>query len=137
MSLLPSVLLAASCVACRCTLARCPTCRDSPELGRMLSQLQLGGKQVFLLTNSLYDYTDTVMTFLLGAEWIDYFDLVICGARKPGFLLDPYLPLFQVGTGNQAAVARFFRLREVAPCVQRPSGLDSRPPHGQRDWTHK
>jgi len=62
----------------------------------MLSQLQLGGKQVFLLTNSLYDYTDTVMTFLLGAEWIDYFDLVICGARKPGFLLDPYLPLFQV-----------------------------------------
>ena len=35
-------------------------------------------------------------TFLLGDQWLDYFDLVISGARKPGFLLDPYLPLFQV-----------------------------------------
>jgi HAD superfamily 5'-nucleotidase-like hydrolase len=70
--------------------------RQSPELGQMLAQLKLGGKQVFLLTNSLYDYTDTVMRFLLGPHWLEYFDLVICGARKPGFLLDPYLPLFQV-----------------------------------------
>ena len=31
----------------------------------------------------------------LGASWLDYFDLVVCGARKPGFLLDPYLPIFQ------------------------------------------
>ena len=36
------------------------------------------------------------MSFLLGDQWMDYFELIICGARKPGFLLDPYLPLFQV-----------------------------------------
>jgi 5'-nucleotidase len=29
---------------------------------------------------------------------LDYFDLVIAGARKPAFLLDPYLPLFRVNT---------------------------------------
>jgi hypothetical protein len=34
----------------------------------------------------------------LGERWLDYFDLVICGARKPGFLLDPYLPIFRVRT---------------------------------------
>jgi len=70
--------------------------KRSPQLARMLAQLRLGGTQVFLLTNSLYDYTEVVCKFLLGDDWLQYFDLAICGARKPGFLLDPYLPLFQV-----------------------------------------
>lgn len=73
---------------------------ESPELAAMLSQLKLGGKQVFLLTNSLYDYTKVVLEFLLGPHWLNYFDLVICGARKPGFLLDPYLPIFRVNTAD-------------------------------------
>ena len=72
--------------------------KPSPDLPGMLQQLKQDGKQVFLLTNSLYDYTEVVCTFLLGADWLDYFDLVIVGARKPGFLLDPYLPLFQIRT---------------------------------------
>lgn len=53
-------------------------------------------RQVFVVTNSLFDYTDVVCRHLMGTNWLDYFDLVICGARKPGFLLDPYLPIFQV-----------------------------------------
>jgi len=69
---------------------------SSPKLSRMLTQLRRGGKQTFILTNSLYDYTDVVMRYLLGPEWASYFDIVICGGRKPGFLLDPYLPIFQV-----------------------------------------
>ena len=73
---------------------------ESPELAAMLSQLKLGGKQVFLLTNSLYDYTKVVLEFLLGPLWLNFFDLVICGARKPGFLLDPYLPIFRVNTAD-------------------------------------
>ena len=40
--------------------------------------------QVFILTNSLYDFTNVVMSFLLGDDWKDHLDLVICGARKPG-----------------------------------------------------
>ena len=76
----------------------------SPDLAPMLTQLRAGGKKVFLLTNSLFDYTQVVMEFLLGEEWLDYFDLVICGARKPGFLLDPYLPLFQVNTDDASLV---------------------------------
>ena len=34
----------------------------------MLEQFRLAGKKVFLLTNSYYDYTDTVMTFLLASH---------------------------------------------------------------------
>ena len=40
--------------------------KKSPDLADMLTQLRLGGKQVFLLTNSLFDYTKVVCTYLLG-----------------------------------------------------------------------
>ena len=36
-----------------------------PELGPALHKLRSGGKKLFLLTNSLWDYTDVVMSFLL------------------------------------------------------------------------
>jgi len=78
--------------------------KQSPDLADMLTQLRLGGKQVFLLTNSLFDYTKVVCTYLLGESWMDYFDIIICGARKPGFLLDPYLPLFQVQTDDASLI---------------------------------
>ncbi len=46
------------------------------------------GKKVFLLTNSLWDYTNTVMNHIYGnskredwtLEWLDLFDVVIVGA---------------------------------------------------------
>jgi len=34
---------------------------------------------VFILTNSLYDFTNVVMSYLLGEHWQDHLDLVICG----------------------------------------------------------
>jgi hypothetical protein len=62
-----------------------------------LQQLRQAGRKVFLLTNSLYDYTRVVMNFLQGRKaapqdtddaWMEYFDLVIVGGNKPAFLLD-------------------------------------------------
>lgn len=46
--------------------------------------------QVFLLTNSLWEYTHVVMNFLCGksrredrtTEWLDLFDVAIVGACK-------------------------------------------------------
>jgi HAD superfamily 5'-nucleotidase-like hydrolase len=38
-----------------------------PELGPALHKLRSGGKKLFLLTNSLWDYTDVVMSFLSTA----------------------------------------------------------------------
>ncbi|HYV46367.1 MAG TPA: HAD-IG family 5'-nucleotidase [Myxococcaceae bacterium] len=62
-----------------------------PELGPALHKLRSGGKKLFLLTNSLWDYTDVVMGYLLDGvvaeypSWRNYFDLVVTGASKPAF----------------------------------------------------
>eukprot|EP00283_Hemiselmis_rufescens_P003923 CAMPEP_0173435748 /NCGR_PEP_ID=MMETSP1357-20121228/15566_1 /TAXON_ID=77926 /ORGANISM="Hemiselmis rufescens, Strain PCC563" /LENGTH=560 /DNA_ID=CAMNT_0014400767 /DNA_START=257 /DNA_END=1939 /DNA_ORIENTATION=+ len=75
-----------------------------PGIVDMIKRLKLSGRKVFLLTNSLWDYTNVVMNHICGnsqadsrnLEWLDLFDLVIVGACKPGFLDDPQLSLFRV-----------------------------------------
>ncbi|MEZ4402636.1 MAG: HAD-IG family 5'-nucleotidase [Kofleriaceae bacterium] len=62
-----------------------------PELPETLHKLRSSGKKLFLLTNSLYDYTDAVMRFLLEdsplpyPSWRHYFDWVMVGGAKPAF----------------------------------------------------
>lgn len=74
-----------------------------PDTVPMLQRLKNAGKKVFLLTNSMYEYTDKVMDYLVhgGGEhqdmhWQDLFDVSIVGAKKPAFLLDSYMSLFHV-----------------------------------------
>jgi 5'-nucleotidase len=72
-----------------------------PELGPTLHRLRSGGKRLFLLTNSQWDYTQAVMAHLLDGlapeypTWRNYFDVVITGADKPRFFSDsnPFLEL--------------------------------------------
>ena len=72
----------------------------------MLNGLRRAGKKVFLLTNSLFDYTQVVMNYMYQyflrdqhltpetrkdikeGTWMDYFDVIIAGGNKPAFLLD-------------------------------------------------
>lgn len=71
------------------------------ELGSTLHKLRSGGKKLFLLTNSLWDYTNAVMQFMLDGclpeypSWRNYFDLVCCGSSKPAFFSEqrPFLEL--------------------------------------------
>jgi HAD superfamily 5'-nucleotidase-like hydrolase len=62
-----------------------------PELPDTLHRLRSSGKRLFLLTNSDFNYSNAVMTWLLGGanprypDWTAYFDLVITAARKPHF----------------------------------------------------
>ncbi|CAI0383056.1 unnamed protein product [Linum tenue] len=62
----------------------------------MLKMLRDSGRATFLVTNSLWDYTNIVMNFLCGGrtmhgsdpcnfEWLKYFDVVVTGSAKPGF----------------------------------------------------
>ncbi|OAY50732.1 5'-nucleotidase domain-containing protein 4 isoform X2 [Manihot esculenta] len=62
----------------------------------MLKMLRDSGRSTFLVTNSLWDYTNIVMNFLCGShmlygsrtsnfDWLKYFDVVITGSAKPGF----------------------------------------------------
>ncbi len=62
-----------------------------PELGPALHRLRSGGKKLFLLTNSLWGYTNAVMSYLLNGVlpeypgWRHYFDFIVTGALKPAF----------------------------------------------------
>lgn len=74
---------------------------QDPELGPTLHKLRSAGKRLFLLTNSLWDYTDVVMGYLLDGQvpeypsWRNYFDYVVTGAAKPAFFSEqrPFLEL--------------------------------------------
>ncbi|MBI4511050.1 MAG: HAD-IG family 5'-nucleotidase [Deltaproteobacteria bacterium] len=65
-----------------------------PDLPAALHKLRSSGKRLFLLTNSLWDYTDVVMRFLLDGKlaayptWRSYFDILIVGGAKPAFFTD-------------------------------------------------
>ena len=63
----------------------------------MLEGFKKAGKKVFLLTNSLWDYTQVVMNFLYNQctdpqernlDWTEHFDFIIVGGNKPKFLTD-------------------------------------------------
>src|SRR5512142_1442370 len=77
-----------------------------PELGPALHKLRSGGKKLFLLTNSLWDYTDAVMSFLLDGvlheypSWRNYFDAVVTGAAKPAFFSERR-PLWLLGPAGE------------------------------------
>ncbi len=79
-----------------------------PELGPALHRLRSGGKRLFLLTNSLADYTDAVMRHVLDGllpeypSWRNYFDAVVTGAQKPGFFSERR-PLLALGPDGQPA----------------------------------
>lgn len=65
-----------------------------PLLPDTLHKLRSSGKKLFLLTNSLWDYTHAVMQYLLDGErraypsWRNYFDYIVVGGGKPGFFND-------------------------------------------------
>lgn len=79
-----------------------------PELGPALHKLRSGGKKLFLLTNSLWDYTDAVMKYLLDGvvaeypSWRNYFDIVVTGASKPDFFsaANPFIEIDATAPGN-------------------------------------
>lgn len=62
----------------------------------VLSRIRESGAKVFILTNSDYNYTDRIMTYLFdfphGAkpeephrDWKTYFDIIVVDAQKPLF----------------------------------------------------
>jgi HAD superfamily 5'-nucleotidase-like hydrolase len=79
-----------------------------PELGGALHRLRSGGKKLFLLTNSMSDYTEAVMRHVLDGllpeypSWRNYFDAVITAAQKPGFFSERR-PLLLLGPEGQPA----------------------------------
>ena len=72
-----------------------------PALAETLHKFRSSGKRLFLLTNSAWDYTNPVMSYLLDGvlpaypSWRNYFDVVVVSAAKPLFFTqdNPFLEL--------------------------------------------
>ena len=62
-----------------------------PRTETMLTHLRENGKKVFLLTNSEWEYTASMMNTVLGRgedagdSWLELFDLVVVEAKKPNY----------------------------------------------------
>ncbi|XP_004444446.3 5'-nucleotidase domain-containing protein 3 isoform X2 [Drosophila pseudoobscura] len=65
----------------------------NPKLVKFFEKLQNAGKNLFLVTNSPFSFVNCGMTFLVGANWRDFFDVVIVQARKPKFFTDESRPI--------------------------------------------
>jgi HAD superfamily 5'-nucleotidase-like hydrolase len=70
----------------------------------LLRTLRASGRQTFLVTNSLWDYTNVVMNFLVGGlvgdaktlEWTRHFDVIITGSCKPRFFENEREPIYAI-----------------------------------------
>ncbi|MEO0492082.1 MAG: HAD-IG family 5'-nucleotidase [Actinomycetota bacterium] len=79
-----------------------------PELVRTLQDQRLAGKELLLITNSEWWYTQTMMSWCFDAQmpegqtWRDLFDLVIVSAAKPRFFAEqgPIYRLVDADTGH-------------------------------------
>lgn len=76
-----------------------------PHITETMERFKNSGKKLFLLTNSLWDYTNSVMNYVFGnddtknlsLDWTSYFDVIITGAAKPAFFTgNP--PIYEVDT---------------------------------------
>ncbi|GAX76350.1 hypothetical protein CEUSTIGMA_g3796.t1 [Chlamydomonas eustigma] len=74
-----------------------------PEMAQTLMDQRDSGKQLLLITNSDYEYTNQMMSFAYdrflpeGMKWRDLFDMVIVMARKPDFF-NYQMSLYEVVT---------------------------------------
>jgi HAD superfamily 5'-nucleotidase-like hydrolase len=82
---------------------------DSPSsssiyVKEFLQRLNKNGKNTFLITNSPYWFVNFGMQSLLGSDWTNLFDLIICNARKPDFFVSKTKPFrhFNIKTNSKS-----------------------------------
>ncbi|KAG2449454.1 hypothetical protein HYH02_005601 [Chlamydomonas schloesseri] len=106
------------------------------NLVHILETQRAAGRTLFLATNSLFDYTNVVMNFLLlgktgsqkTTDWLKYFDVVMVGCAKPSFF-QHRAPLFSVdvntgmlrNTDNGAPIIPIDE-QDMSPTLDMPGG---------------
>jgi 5'-nucleotidase len=76
-----------------------------PETPLALLDQKYAGKKLLLITNSEWAYTRSIMSYCFdrflpeGMTWRELFDVIVVGARKPGFFTSPN-PFFEVVTDD-------------------------------------
>ncbi|XP_064639084.1 5'-nucleotidase domain-containing protein 3-like isoform X2 [Lineus longissimus] len=58
----------------------------------LIKRLSAAKRKLFLITNSPFSFVDRGMSFIMGSEWTEYFDVIITSARKPKFFNESQRP---------------------------------------------
>ncbi|UJR16232.1 hypothetical protein I4U23_003142 [Adineta vaga] len=75
---------------------------ENPRLKPFLQRLHDANKQIFLITNSAYWYVNLGMSYLLGDNWQNFFDVIICQARKPSFFAEQKRPFREIDVSKKS-----------------------------------
>lgn len=75
--------------------------KSSDALKNWLTELRKH-KTVFLLTGSHVDFASFTSTYAFGKDWRNFFDMIVCYAKKPGFFTKDRPFLRAVGTTETA-----------------------------------
>ncbi|CAF2517704.1 unnamed protein product [Rotaria sp. Silwood2] len=75
---------------------------ENVRLKPFLQRLRNANKQLFLITNSAYWYVNRGMTYLLGKNWEEFFNFIICQARKPSFFGAQKRPFREININNNS-----------------------------------
>uniref|UniRef100_A0A4W6F4P4 5'-nucleotidase domain containing 3 n=1 Tax=Lates calcarifer TaxID=8187 RepID=A0A4W6F4P4_LATCA len=78
----------------------------------VLKKLSEHGKKMFLITNSPFDFVDRGMSYIVGKDWRDLFDVVIVQADKPSFFNDRRKPFRRVTDKGALLWDRIHRLEK-------------------------
>ncbi|KAF6040466.1 NT5DC3 [Bugula neritina] len=65
---------------------------NSSRIAELLDRLISHDKKLFLISNSGFPFINAGMTYMVGADWLDKFDVVIINARKPDFFISNKRP---------------------------------------------
>uniref|UniRef100_A0A7N8YI73 5'-nucleotidase domain containing 3 n=1 Tax=Mastacembelus armatus TaxID=205130 RepID=A0A7N8YI73_9TELE len=76
----------------------------------VLKKLSEHGKKMFLITNSPFDFVNRGMTYIVGKDWRELFDVVIVQADKPSFFNDRRKPFRRVTDKGALLWDRIHRL---------------------------
>ncbi|XP_060063842.1 5'-nucleotidase domain-containing protein 3-like [Ylistrum balloti] len=63
-----------------------------PEITQVLHRLINSNKKLFLITNSGFPFVNAGMKYLIGGDWMELFEVIICNARKPKFFNESSRP---------------------------------------------
>lgn len=88
--------------------------KSSDTLKNWLRELRKH-KTVFLLTGSHVDFASFTSTYAFGENWREFFDLIVCFAKKPGFFTKdrPFLRSFDTTETTEEIQPSELRLGEV------------------------
>jgi len=70
--------------------------QPTPFLKEVLKNLKRAGKRLIFVSNSPFWYVDKGMRYVIGDNWRDSWDAVICSAGKPNFYTDTARPFREV-----------------------------------------